>query len=255
MRPKVRQEKIVDVIRRQRTATVEELAVVFSTSHETIRRDLTVLAESGEIQKIHGGAKIPRILTEGSFGERMVENASAKRSIAVEAAKLISPGETLFIDTGSTTLAFAEEIARIPDLIVITNSTSVAKAIGKRKNSISIYLLGGAYDPDNQECYGPLAIAQLKNFHAKRAILTIWGMHAKAGITDFNIEEAQIAKAMVEQSEKVTVLADATKFDRTGNFMVCSLSDVDNMVTDVAPEGSLGQMLVNSDVDIVSCCA
>src|SRR3546814_2467064 len=107
----------------------------FKTSHETIRRDLAVLAEAGAVLKVHGGARLPGRQEEGPFRERLASNAVAKRLIAEKVVGLISPGATLFIDTGSTTLMCAEEIGKIAGLTVITNSTRIAAVLAERGRS------------------------------------------------------------------------------------------------------------------------
>ncbi|MDH5356966.1 MAG: DeoR/GlpR family DNA-binding transcription regulator, partial [Gammaproteobacteria bacterium] len=127
MKTRNRQMKIVETIREEERATVDELAARFDISRETIRRDLTKLANSGKIQKVHGGAILPRVFGEGSFGQRMSENSEAKMRIASKAVELFGAGETLFIDTGSTTLYFAEKLIEVSGLTIITNSTEIAK--------------------------------------------------------------------------------------------------------------------------------
>lgn len=251
MSPKLRQAKIVEVIRQQGRATVEDLAVIFSASRETIRRDLTVLAETGKIQKIHGGAKLPHMRGEGPFKQRMSENAEAKRAIARKAAKLVSPGDTVFIDTGSTTLTYADEIADIEDLTVVTNSTEIAKTVTAEKNGTRLVLVGGSFDPDNQETYGPQAISQLQTFWANHAVITIGGIDAEAGITDYNMEEAQVARIMIAQSDNLIVLADSSKFNRVGAFRVCPLDQIGYLVSDTRPDRVLGGVLKEANVNVL----
>ena len=111
MRPLDRQSRIIDTVRARGKASVDELAEMFGTSVETIRRDLSSLARKGRLEKIHGGAIPPRSLGEGPFEQRMQRNGLAKRHIAQKLRELISPGDTLLIDTGSTTLIVAEELA------------------------------------------------------------------------------------------------------------------------------------------------
>ena len=107
MKIRRRKEKIVEIIRRNERATVGDLAGQLNISRETIRRDLTELAKLGKIQKYHGGATLPNVFGEGSFQERVSKNAEAKSRIARAAVSLFGPGETLFVDTGSTTLYLA----------------------------------------------------------------------------------------------------------------------------------------------------
>ena len=120
MKPIDRQLLIIDALNQQGQVKVQQLVSQFGISAETIRRDLNVLSKSGRLRKTHGGAVLPMLIGEGPYRQRMRENVNAKRQIAKKACELIFPGDTLFIDTGSTTLAFAEELIDIDDLIVIT---------------------------------------------------------------------------------------------------------------------------------------
>src|SRR3990172_9073298 len=131
LRPEARRERIVQIVREHERVTVDALAEALGTSKETIRRDLTDLAERGRLRKIHGGATLaePRVYGpdfEGPFQARLLENADAKRAIARRAIQLFEPGETMFVDTGTTTLLFSEELAQASGLTVITNSAAIA---------------------------------------------------------------------------------------------------------------------------------
>lgn len=247
---KLRQEKIAEAVRRHGRVSVEQLAARFKTSHETIRRDLAVLAEQGSVQKFHGGAKLPGRREEGPFRERMAQNAVAKRMIAEKAAGLIAPGDTLFIDTGSTTLMCAEEIAKIGGLTVITNSTRIAAVMAGRGNRAVIFLLGGRFDGDNQETVGPTAISEIQSFHADHALITIGALDGAAGATDFNFDEAQVARAMMDNADNLIVVADATKFQRRAAFAVCPLERIGALVCDRPPAGALAAALTTAQVAV-----
>lgn len=248
--PKLRQAKIAEAVRRHGKVSVEQLAARFKTSHETIRRDLSALAEAGSVQKFHGGAKLPRRQEEGPFRERMAMNAVAKRVIAEKAARLIAPGDTLFIDTGSTTLMCAEEIAKIGGLTVITNSTRIAAVMAERGNRTVIFLLGGRFDGDNKETVGPTAISEIQSFHADHALITIGALDCAAGATDFNFDEAQVARAMMENADSLIVVADATKFQRRAAFTVCPLERIAALVADRPPSGDLAAALAAAQVPV-----
>ncbi len=243
MRPRLRQARIAELVQKQRQVTVDDLAARFETSHETIRRDLSALAETGSIQKFHGGARLPPAQAEGPFRERMTQNAAAKRAIAVKAAALFSPGDTLFIDTGSTTLMFAEEIARMSGLTVITNATRIAETLAAADNRASVFLLGGRFDGDNRETTGPTAIAQIGGFQADHAVITVGALDAQGGAMDFNFDEAEVARAMIDNADKVIVLADSTKFGRKGSFRVCPLARIQTLVTDKPPGPEMQKVL------------
>ena len=248
--PKLRQEKIAEAVQRRGRVSVELLATRFKTSHETIRRDLTVLAEAGKVQKFHGGAKRPHGLEEGPFRERMATNAVRKRMIAEKVARLIAPGETVMIDTGSTTLMCAEAICKIEGLTAITNSARIAAVLAERGNRATVFLLGGRFDGDNQETFGPATIREIQSFHADHALITIGAMDRAAGATDYNYDEAQVARAMLEAADKLVVVADSSKFERRAAFTVCPLERIDALVSDRPPPVQLRAALAKASVTV-----
>ncbi len=227
-----RQAKLVEIVRKEEQVTVERLARLLDASRETIRRDLTQLARLGKLQKVHGGAVTPSVMGEPAFQQRLSENASAKLAIAKAAAALFRPGEALFIDTGSTTLFFAEEIARVGGMTVITNSTEIARVIDMADNGHHVFLLGGEYHAGNSQTVGTMVAEQIRSFRAHHAVLTVGALDQRSGAMDYNIEEAQVARAMVAQSKEVTILADHSKFGALASFEVCSLAHIDTLVCD-----------------------
>lgn len=251
MTPTNRRKEIVNIIRRRNRVSVDELAHLLHISRETIRRDLTELARHGKVQKYHGGASLPILTAEGPFQHRMATNVTAKVKIAALAASLISPGETLFIDTGSTTLYFAEKLAETPDLTIITNSPEIAGILSKAGNRSQIFLVGGEYRGDNRQTVGNLAIAQLKTFRAHHTVLAIRALDAPIGIMDANIDEAQIARTMINQSESLIILADSSKFYRIASFEVCPLKQVNHLVCEQAPDDTLLAELIKAEVHII----
>jgi len=250
--PKERQERIANIIRQQNRATVNELAQALNISRETIRRDLTVLSRSGTVQKFHGGAFLPGAAGEGPFRQRMGENVFSKALIAGKAAKIISPGETVFIDTGSTSVYFAEKMAEIPNLTIITNSAEIARTVSLSQNKSQIFLLGGEFKGGNLQTVGHLVISQIKFFRAHHAILTVGAIDAATGIMDYSIDEAQVAQAMIEQAESVTVIADHSKFGRIASFRVCGLDRVTTLVCDRQPPEKIKATLIDADINIIS---
>ncbi len=259
MKIKFRQQKIVEITRKQKTATVEGLAVLLDVSRETIRRDLTDLERSGKIQKTHGGATLPRVFGEGSFQQRMSDNAEAKMLIAQTAVSLFEEGETLFIDTGSTTLYLAEKLSEVSGLTVITNSVEIAREVSSSAASARmaggsnnrVFLLGGEFYCDNQQTAGTMVSSQIRLFRAHHAVLTIGALDGRTGAMDFNIDEAQVARAMIEQSQSVTVLVDASKFDQLASFEVCSLAQIDRIICDRAPPPSLAEAMENAGINVI----
>lgn len=232
MKPHERQPQIEAIIRREGEVSVEMLAARFDVSAETIRRDLGLLAERGRVQKVHGGARRPLLVAEPSFGEREVVSAAEKAQIGRRLADAVIPGETLFVDTGSTTLAAAEPLAAIPGLTVITNSCRLAERLAQAGSDAVIHLLGGRYGADNAQTTGSAAIEQIALFRADRAVVTVAAFDPQEGAMDASLDEAQVARAMIRHARAVTVLADATKFGRHAAYAVCGTEEIDLVISD-----------------------
>jgi len=253
-----RRERILELVREHRRVSVDRLSANFGTSPETIRRDLADLARQGLLRKFHGGASLPDPAAsagagqaeEGSFQLRLTQFTAEKCAIARRAARLFRPGETLFIDAGSTTLAFAEELVSVPKLTVITNAIGIAQAAATRGQGCRAFLLGGEVDPEVRETLGALVLEQIRRFHTAHVVLTV-GAITPQGIFDFSVEETEVARAMIGQAASLTVLADSSKFDRTGLFQVAPLARLQRLVTDRAPNGAVAEALAEAGVEVI----
>jgi DeoR family glycerol-3-phosphate regulon repressor len=250
MKPRDRQARIAELIGHAGQVTVDDLALRFDVSAETIRRDLSQLAEGGVVQKVHGGAKRLRLHAEGTFLERMTENADAKRAIAAKLSDVLEAGDTIFMDTGSTTLMCAEALGEVGPLTVITNSVAIAQVVSSAKNGSAVFLIGGQYGGDNGETYGPLATAQVAQFQADHAVLTVAAIDAKGGVMDSNFDEAQVAREMINRARQIVVVANATKFERLAAYRVCDLAEVDMLISDQLPGPELLAALETAQVEL-----
>jgi DeoR family glycerol-3-phosphate regulon repressor len=250
LRPETRQNAILSLLKQRGRLTVTELADHFSSSHETIRRDLTALADQNLIRKFHGGAALPQAETESPFSVRMGERALEKQMIARLAASLPQEGDSLFIDTGSTTLAFAEELVNRSRLTVITNAPAIAGRLSRASGFNNVFLLGGKFHPEVDETVGPLCIEQIKRFRTTHAYLTLGALRPE-GIMNFDVDETEVARAMLAQAEEVTLLADSSKFTRSALFEVAPLKAARRLVTDAAPPPHLMKALETAGVEVL----
>jgi len=250
MKPRQRQSRILEVVARDGEATVDALAVEFDVSAETIRRDLAQLATSGALQKVHGGARRLRLHAEGSFQERMSEDAAAKEIIAQKLAQVIQPGDTLFMDTGTTTLFCAEALAGVAELTVITNSIRVAQALSRGAGHARVFLLGGDYAFDNAQTRGPIALDQIDRFHADHAVLAVAAVDPAGGASDADFDEAQVARRMIANATNVIVVAQAAKLGRKAAHRICRLDEVDMLITDMVPGDAFRAALDVAQVEI-----
>jgi len=256
MRPMTRRTEIVRIVEAEGQATVEDLARLLDASRETIRRDLALMDREGLIRKYHGGARVrdgaalPEPVGEDRFAARMAENIRGKRAIGKYAAGLFREGDVLFIDTGTTTVIFAEFLARLRGLKIITNSLKIAEIMGAANAGHQVFMVGGDYDPDASETLGALALQQIGHMHADHVVLTVGGIHEE-GIRDFDLREAEIARAMISNARRVTVLADSSKFQRAGIFDVAPMSRIDRIVTDVAPSPGMMKAFEEGQTSVI----
>lgn len=251
MKPKQRQARVLDVIEREGEVTVDALAADFGVSAETVRRDLALLAENGAVMKVHGGARRPRLHTEGTFDQRMDEAAAEKVEIGRKIAKVIAPRETCFIDTGSTTLACAHALGEIDDLTIVTNSVRIAQVMARGQGKARVHMIGGLFAADNGETVGPDAIEQIGRFHADYAVIGVAALDSRAGPSAADFDEASVARAMCANARKIIVVAHADKFERQAAHLICRFIDLDMLVSNEAPVGALRNVLRSAGVTVL----
>ncbi|RYE03137.1 MAG: DeoR/GlpR transcriptional regulator [Sphingomonadales bacterium] len=251
MKAKQRHDRIVAMVAEQGRASVDVLAELLGASRETIRRDLTVLSDRALIRKVHGGAVPWKAPGEDPFAARMEKNRAAKLRIGRAAAGLFAAGDSLLVDTGSTTIYFAEALAEISGLTVITNARKVADAVAGGSGGSEAYLLGGRYLREAEQVVGPMAVEQIQRFSADHAVLTVGAINAAARFMDYNAEEAYVARAMIESARLTTVLVDSSKFERSALFEVAEAGRVDRIVTDAPPPAALASALAEASVEII----
>jgi len=248
MKPEQRRERIMDIVLERERISVDELAGTLGSSRETIRRDLGVLADDGRIRKFHGGATLREPRREGPFNDRMGEAVREKRAVAAAAAALFEAGSTIFVDVGTTTLMFAEALAGRADVTVITNGLAIAKILSEA--GTKVFVIGGELRADTGEMLGTLAVEQIGRFHASHAVITVGGLTAR-GAMDFDMDEAQIARAMISQARTLTVIADGSKLQRDALFQVCALDAIHRLVLDCKPGAELARALQSARVEVI----
>jgi DeoR family glycerol-3-phosphate regulon repressor len=251
MRPDERRERIAAVVREASRASVDELASMLDISRETVRRDLALLSEQGVLRKVHGGAVHLQTARESPLDERKAAAPFEKTAIARAAARLFEPGDSLLIDSGTTTMFFAEALGQVGSFAVITNSIPVAQELWNAPQRSDVYLLGGRYFGDGHEVLGPLAVEQIRALHADHVVLTRGAMDETGKCMDYNADEAFVARAMIASARQVTILADGSKLGRHALFQVCDGPSIDRLVTDRPPPLPLADALKAAGVEVI----
>ena len=232
-----RHNEIVQRLRTVGSVSVAELAEVFGVSHETIRRDLKLLAEQGQLDVVHGGAA-RRGMVEPPIAERGEENVEGKAAIARTAARMVPDGATVLIDSGTTTAALTLELVGRSGLTVCTNSLNHALAFA-RSSGNRVLMLGGEIDANDEATFGLGAIAGLETVRVDIAFIGVGGFAEDGGLTDYSAVAADTRGRMILTGRSY-LLADHTKFTRRTPFRVPHMDKCAGAIVDRPPERSLG---------------
>lgn len=230
------------------STSVNQLMDVLGVSRETVRRDLIRMAELGVIKKVHGGAVLNKVSEEPPYSFRIEDRYEEKHAIGLAAVALVEAGDTVFIDTGTTTIAFAQLLTE-KSIRVVTNSVPIATLLCQR--DFDVYLIGGRMRKDELSLSGMFANAMVDDIHVDKAFCGASGIDVIHGIVDYHLEEAELRKKIMERAGKVIILADHTKFTAKAFVTVCTLNSIDTIVTDQQVSAHLVEALAAADVTVL----
>jgi DeoR family glycerol-3-phosphate regulon repressor len=214
--------------------TVEGLVAHFGVTPQTIRRDLTELAESGQLERVHGGAILPSTTTNIGYSERRELNQASKVDIARACAHEIPNDCSVFLNIGTTTEAVAAELIHHEGLLVVTNNLNIAMILSANPN-IELVVTGGNLRRSDGGLIGDLATQTIRQFRFDYAVIGCSALHEDGEILDFDFQEVGVSKAIISRSEHVFLAADASKFERKAPARIASLAEVDVFFTDLSP--------------------
>jgi DeoR family transcriptional regulator, glycerol-3-phosphate regulon repressor len=244
-----RHDAILDLVRLSGTVAVVDAAKALNVSEETIRRDARPLEERGDIIKLHGALTLPHQVGEAPLERRMRENAEAKRLIARKAVELVTDGDSMIIDAGTTTSIFAQELRVKRRLTIVTNSSDIARTLATVNGNI-VYMAGGELMGDSGAAFGPSAIEFISRFKVKHTFVSIGAIDLRMGPMDAVLAEAQFASKALSCADNRVLLTDATKFGRTALVRVCAFEDLTRLVTNAQPDPALMQVLTRANVAV-----
>jgi len=228
---------------------ISDLAEQFGVSSETIRRDFENLSKDGLLNRAYGGASAPSRGQYPAFEERNTARLEEREMIGREAAKLVQPGDTVMIDSGSTTLQLARFLAFAnTPCTVLTNSLPVAMTLGEA-DAIEIILCPGDYLPSEAAVVGTDAIEFIERHSVDRCLIGASGL-SEGGLSESVRGFAAIKRAMLRQCAKSHLLIDCEKFGRTGLAKIGEMSDIASVVVDKSPSGELAMALIDARVEI-----
>ena len=228
-----RHQKIYELLRKHKNLSIDKLSSILEISKMTVRRDLDRLIKKGIVQRVHGGAIISRTNEyEPPYLIRSLEMMQEKQMIGRLAASLIKDNAVIIVDIGSTLLELARNIPENNNITVITNWIPVAVELSKKRGLFNLVLVGGKVFTDELSIVGGYPEEMLKDFNADIVFLGVGGISDKFGITDFNMDEVQVKKQMINSSREVIVLADHSKFGRIAPIKITDIKSIDKIITD-----------------------
>ncbi len=246
-----RQDEIIRILTENRMVKAYELAEQFQVSMETVRRDLESLEKEGYLTRVHGGAVVKTMRgLEPEYTFRESKNYEQKIAIGRAAAALVEDGDTIIIDLGTTTLEFARFLYNKKNLTVFTNAIQIAAELVKNPE-IKVILIGGNLRPGELATSGYLAEDVVDHFYVDKAFIGVGGITRTLGIGDYQMEEANLRRHYIEHSQKVVALADYSKFGVKTLNHVCSLEQIDIMVTDEQADEKVLNALRQRNVQVL----
>lgn len=227
----LRHPEILEIARRDGKVSVDRLAAHFGVTLQTIRRDLTDLAEAGRLERVHGGAVLPSGTSNVAYEERRALNTAAKRAMAQACAAKIPNGISLFLNIGTSTEAVAQELLHHSELMVITNNMNVARILAANPEC-DVILTGGQLRRSDGGLIGALAIESIRAFKFDLAVIGCSALDADGDLLDFDIQEVGVSRAILQQARRTFLVADHSKFSRSAPARIASLSAIETFFTD-----------------------
>ena len=228
-----RQSEILDIARLEGRVMVDDLAQKFDVTLQTIRRDLSELADMGHLDRVHGGA-VPRTGAANlGYEQRRRMNQDGKVAIARACAAAIPENCSLIMNLGTTTEAVAQELLTHSNITVVTNNMNVANTLAANPGC-EIMVAGGALRRSDGGLVGELTTQFFEQFKVDYAVIGASALDHDGDILDFDLAEVRVSKTIIRQSRKVFLVCDASKLDRSAPARLASLAEIDTLFTDRA---------------------
>ncbi|MCC5947804.1 MAG: DeoR/GlpR transcriptional regulator [Nitriliruptoraceae bacterium] len=251
---RVRRDRMRQLLRERDFVRVTDLAQRFEVSEVTVRADLDALERRGQLRRVRGGA-VPRSAApaERPFEEAEVAAATEKRAIARLAAGTVASGDTLILDVGTTTTAIAQALATredLRDVTVFTSSLTIALALEPAESWLTVVITGGTLRPKQHSLVEPLAGLVLASINAGTAFVGCNGVDPERGVTNVNLPETEVKRLILAAAQRRIVCADGSKLGQVSLAHVCTLDDVDGLITDANADPDLVATLRETGLEV-----
>ncbi|MGB8332863.1 MAG: DeoR/GlpR family transcriptional regulator [Desulfobacterales bacterium] len=246
---RTRHEKIRELVQGRGFVTIEALSQAFNVTPQTIRRDINTLCEEGMIHRYHGGAGVSSSTENVAYTQRKVLCLREKQRIAAMVADKIPNNASLFINIGTTTEEIAKALCHHQRLKVITNNLNVASILSGNEN-FEVIVAGGMVRHRDGGIIGPLTIDFIRQFRVDFGIIGISGIDMDGTLLDFDYREVRVSRAIIDNSRRIFLATDHTKFRRNAMVRLGSIDEIDALFTDRQPPQALSEVLGAADVKL-----
>ena len=246
-----RREKIIEMLKEEGSVKVAELSKIFKVSEVTIRQDLEKLEQDGTITREHGGAFLNSIGTQvRNFALSNLINMDKKERIGEKAAEYIQNGDTIILDSGTTTTEIAKAIVSKQNITVITNAINIVMILGANPG-INVILTGGEFKAPTLSLTGQKAADFFQGLHVDKLFLATAGISLKSGLTYPGLSDIAVKKAMIDSADEVYLVADSTKINKSAFASLGALGLVDFLITDTDLTEDDKQLFNNHDIKFI----
>ncbi|RLB93066.1 MAG: DeoR/GlpR family transcriptional regulator [Deltaproteobacteria bacterium] len=246
-----RHENIISLINNNGFATVEEMAKLYNVTPQTIRRDINFLDRQGYVSRYHGGAGSSSSVENVAYWNRKELLSEEKKKIAGNVASIIPDKSSLFINIGTTTEHVANALCNHNKLRIITNNLNVA-AIMSKKEGFEVIVAGGIVRSKDGGITGESTVQFIKQFKMDIGIIGISGIDLDGTLLDFDFREVHVARTIIENSRKVFLVADHSKFGRNAMVKLGSIQEIDTLITDKKPPKQLMDIILEHGINLMA---
>src|SRR5687768_3591090 len=242
---------IIDKLNSSGQVDVSTLSKELEVSEVTIRNDLEKLEEKNVLIRARGGAiKLDRVSTDFSISDKHKQHSEEKKRIGKAAAQFILDGETIILDSGTTTMEIVRNLPKTISLTVISNALNIANQLSEHPD-VNLIIPGGILRKKSLSLVGSAAEESFRNFYCDKLFLAVDGIDTSYGLSTPNLEEAQINRVMIGISKQVIVVTDSSKFHKRCLAFISPLNNIDMVITDsgILPEDK--SKLENSGIKVV----
>ena len=245
-----RQKRIMELLRENGSVMVNDLSRDFGVTLETVRRDLEKLEQMDQVRRTHGGAVLfEEAALDLSLEKRSGLNIEGKIAIAKKAVKLIRPGDTIFLDSSTTSFYLSKAIKELKNITVITNNLLIVNEL-QASDKIKVIAIGGALDMRNLSFVGEIALRSIEeNFFANKVFFSCKGVIPEKGMLESNDVEYQIKSAMIRNSRQKICIADESKLNTVAFIKLAEFSDIDYFLTDKPLDDKFKKVLKKNKVE------